>query len=613
MAGIVRRAIESTLGVKLHVRGEGCYYCGDDNYKEGPGVEISSVRMVPKGDVDLGMEGYHVAVVSPPQTPEKGECQQQQPALAPTIAYKPVSPQFSWASPCLYFLPADYTIYLKSDDCGDAGGGGIVSTFHVNRFLLGLRIQYFRNMFSSGMADSGTDSSTFYTDTFTPEALTIICRYVYLTSDPQEPTNLLWFCGVPGQSDKENETLLRELKEYIHLGQLDIMESIHTLRTLKPYVHYNGGSPPPASILTHLINVIKAAEYLGLDDLKSYITHTVTELAHNFTCRGPGCAVLLPKMLDKVYHEPLVPRFLLNNLVKTLGKAKAVQPLWKRSLIMMSSEAISYLITHIQTRILHDPVIKRTNEGGGTLAAFVLYVALAKLHRQVRGRSRDAGMWEKKLLDPLMKDFLTRVLAQDLCWCEYLVSREAAGLNVDITQALVQGIASRFMARENCEKIWRVVSNRDLEFWDEQAMKSAVEWFKKEWLSLSVTPPEPDPRTSARPPAAAAAGGGLQKKLPRLKEAYEPNFFATWDRRDLGLLGKEVGVEVEDLLAQGHRAGLPPRTPRRSADAGMGEVGRRRAPMGSGGGAVIPRVGAGGGRTGQSGGATLLNAPQGGG
>jgi len=610
--GIVWRAIEDATGVRLD---EG-YHC-----EAGPGVEVISVRIVQEGDVvDLSDEkGYNVSVVSTP--PENV----QQPA--PTINSGTINPRYGLGCQCRYFLPADYTIYLKSDDEGEeggggGGGGGIVSTFHVNRFLLGLRIPYFRNMFSSGMADSGTDSSTLYTDTFSAEALTIICRYIYLISDPR---NLFWFCGFTGQSDTENEALLQKLKNYIYLYQLDVTESVPTLSIPKPTsicadylrISSSDGLPPPVSVVTHLTNVVKAADYLGLDDLKSYITHTLTKLAHNFHCYGPGCAVLLPKMLDKAYSESVMPKSLLNNLVKILGQTKAVQPLWKRSLIMMSPEAISYLLTHIQNRILHDPIVKRTNEGGGILAAFVLYVALAKLRRQVRGKSRDAGAWEEKLITPLMEDFLTKQLAGDLSWCYYLVSRGAAGLDIDITQGLVRGITIRFMSRENCEKIWKVVSNRELEFWDEQAMKSVVEWFKKEWLSLSVTPPEPDPRTSARPigggaEVAPGGAGAPQKKVPRMKEAYEPNFFATWDRRDLILLGREVGVEVEDLLAQGHRAGLPPRTPRRSV--GIGEVGgsKRRDQVGqpgSGGGAVIPPVGTGGGRTGQSGGATLLNSP----
>ena len=328
----------------------------------------------------------------------------------------------------------------------------------------------------------------------------------------------------------------------------------------KPYTKasvpkpYERGSPPTVSIITHLVNVIKAADYLGLDDLKSYITHTLAEVAHNFHCYCSGCAVLLPKMLDTVYHESIVPRSLLDNLVKILGQTKAVQKLWRIGLITMSPEATSHLLTHMLSRIRHD-------QEGGTLAAFALYVALAKLHRQVCRKSRDPDAWEG-LLGPLMKDILPRLLAADLCWCESPVLRKAAGLDVDIIQGLVQHITSSFMARETCENIWGMVSNRKLEFWDEQAMKSVVEWFKKEWLSLSITPPEPDPRMCASPPP--GGGGGVVAKAPRMKEPYEPNFFATWNRRDLALLGQEMGVEVEDLLARGHRAGLPPRTPRRS-------------------------------------------------
>lgn len=576
-------------------------------------IEITSVlevRVVKGGMKD----GYHVSLLSEAEKlvwlHAEGGWNPPQPTLA---LGQPMNNRVSSICPLRYFLATDYTIYLKSDDTGE-----ILSTFSVNRFLLGLRIPYYRVMFSSGMADSETSSSNLYTDTFTAEALTVICRYIYMTTDSME--SLFWFSGLPGASTDETTVLKRNIANYISPG---ICEDKKT--SLCEKYAESGGAPLSASIMTHIIDVIKAADYLGLDDLKSYMLCVLARMAHEFDCYGQGCSMLLPKILNAVYGDQNIPMSVTTRIVSMLGQAKAVLPLWKRPLLMMRPEVLNHLVAKIKDRILYEPDGKRSNDGGGALGAFRLYIALARLRRQVGARSKDAINWDEKLLGPLL-DFCMRVLVADWKWCEHIVSRGTSSMYMDIIQELLEEIAGpKFMRRENCEKVWRVVRDTTLEFWCEKAEKGALEWFRSEWLSLSVTPPEPDPRTSARPIPSVPHSVNTTPRVPRMKEAYEPNFFATWDRGDLEALGKELDVDIEDLLAQGHRAGLPPRTPRRSIGKGVmrkrdlvrteldendaegveNEVAIFSGQGRLGGAAEIPPTG--GGRTVEADGATLLN------
>ena len=431
-----------------------------------------------------------------------------------------------------YFLATDYTIRLKCHETGK-----IVSTFAVSRFLLGLRIPYFRNMFSSGMADSDTSTSTLYTDIISLEALIVVCRYVYLL-DSGWMLPLFWFY-TPDCTDKIQ--LRKNIERYISPPRR--IRRTHRARRTRPpnkcedYFEAmdtsTGDTFLPPSIINHIVNVIKAADYLSLDDLKLYMVARLQELAHDFLCDGQGCAKLLPRILDTVYLDMNIPKSILESVVQQLGRTQSIMQLWKRPLIMVRPEALEYLVEKIKNRFLRSRyTVQGQLSPEGVGECYLLYSQLTDLRMQVEAKSKNTTTeWEEKLISPL-HDFCIPCLAANLAWFPRdSPSEHHIRLLKDI-------ISSRYMVNGDYEEVWKLRSKVQ--------GQDTLNWFKKNWLNLSLTPPQPNRKVNVCSSTPNAS---------RKRTVSEPNFFSTWTENSQKDLALELGVEVDDLLARGHTRG----------------------------------------------------------
>lgn len=450
-----------------------------------------------------------------------------------------------------YHLATDYTIQLLCHETGK-----ILSTFTTSRFLLGLRIPYFRNMFSSGMADSDTCTSKFYTDTMSLEALMVICRYVYLL----DTMPLFWFYTTSKSTENNKAAaavhqLRKKIELYISPPHWRSHPSKYCESYLKAIDSSTGDIFPPPSIIIHVVNVIKAADYLGLDDLKLYMLAKLKELAHDFSCSGQGCAKLLPQILDTIYSDMNIPKSVLEPLVQHLGQTQNIMKLWKRPLIMVRPEALEYLVGKIKNKFVESQCGNNNNNNmqgqsrfknvGG---CYLLYEKLVDLHMQVEAKAKStATEWQEKLITPL-HDFCIQHLASNITWfpTSYSPSETDVRLLGDI-------ISSRYMVKGDCEGFWRLGLEIGGELHDD-----ILKWFKRNWLNLSLTPPPPLQR--------GLNAGGVYSNVyssKKLAAASEPNFFSTWSENYLKVLALALGVEVDDLLARSHKR-RPPETPMRS-------------------------------------------------
>ncbi|KAF8476976.1 hypothetical protein BDZ91DRAFT_757573 [Kalaharituber pfeilii] len=466
-----------------------------------------------------------------------------------------------------YFFKPDYTIELKSEEFPDK----VLHTFRINRYLLGFRIPYFKNLFSSSFGDSDTMRSVFYTDTFTTESLQAICRYTYLLVEPS--MELFWYSsngnGDCGLLQKRVELYIAPAAEDEQIRHRNIIAGApdSTRNLCQQYFSDldSEGNLPPLDTIDQVMAVLKAADYLGIDDLRLYMLRILRLLGHNFVCMGKGCASIVPRIMNAAYQGVNMPESILSNAVNHMSEVKAVNQLWKRSLIEVHPDILSRLVENVKENLVREQRIT-SGKSDPIKDTYRLYASLIRLRQQTSKSKDTAKRWDDHLIVPLL-DFCTQQLARNFNWMDHGKSRlsadkaELTTVSIskleDITKGLLEVIASPpVMCMETCEGIWRGFKNWRVEMLHEEAYKRAVAWFKKNWLTLSVAGARAgrgkmgtDVRGSIGETGEATSTGLVLDTLTSARTEEAGNFFSTWQESDVEALAKEIGTAVEDMLA----------------------------------------------------------------
>ena len=496
---------------------------------QGPEVHIKSIR-ISKESLDAGEKGYTWSVL---KGNENAIANDEVPA---TLNSGPVfimpEPQ---DSPPKYFrelrrfLEPDFTIYLKSEDTPPK----LVTTFKVNRFMLGFRIPYFKTFFESDFEDANGIHSTLYTDSFSKESLLVVLRYIYLLTESR--VRNFWYISDETSDIDPSIVFNRYMKCQCRVEVLK--------RALEPY---DASDKPnkvdvrkymhPVKLIAQIKDVINAAEYLAMDDLKECMYTVLYTLAHGFQCSKSslglspeiGCHYIIPLILDALYY-PQNPPYIFDEALRHM--ANNIEQ-WKRPMLNMKPEILLLIVEKVKSRF------NTRNLPSNEVAK--VFTAMRDLHEKTLQSSETAEKWSDFLLPQLR--FLAEEVTLDLK-AAIFPARE----DVD-AEKLLGFIVAECLTRESCMRVYVDLSQVKKEYKNE--FEGCVAWFKRNWLSLSVA----EAYWPTGVPGMGAEGTYL---------GMSRNFFGNWKKEVLGELSEMLGVEVGDLLAVGSvvertRTGLVP-------------------------------------------------------
>ncbi|KAI5811015.1 hypothetical protein DFH27DRAFT_520487 [Peziza echinospora] len=407
-----------------------------------------------------------------------------------------------------FFVEADYTLHLSSELSPHTR----TCSFGVNRILLGIRIPYFQTFFSSGFGDSKADHSVLYTDAFSKESLQAIVRYVHLL--PLDPVGF-WYV-----SDSPNHVSAFST----YLGQ-----AANVSKDAPPHVFSTEDTIAITTGVELIVNVLRAADYLAADDLEEYMLVLLSQLIHPTLCtRQPIItATLIPKIFTLCHQFPnVVPQSFLDSILDIMAQRSSITTIWKRPLLNVPPDVIDNLIGRTIAINSDTPV-----------TVFLLYIAVHTLRSKTSKSKATAETWDRLILKPIA-DYAADYLSKDLTAIIPRLQTQLMSPSVATSYAksatfelLLEISSATHLTPKNCHSVWTSFHAMNVRKWHPDAFANCLNWFKKNWLTLSVGPAiAPD-----------------QKTAEGVKKGFS-NFFSQWPEEDLSSLGAAVGVSPTDLL-----------------------------------------------------------------
>ncbi|KAH8148381.1 uncharacterized protein LAJ45_07482 [Morchella importuna] len=486
-------------------------------------------------------------------------------------------------------LPAsmlpDFEIHLKAP-----GNRPSFCAVKVHKFLLARRIPYYETFFNSKFGDASGNTSTIYTEDFTPFSLWIAAGYVYR----QELKELLNPC--PG------------FRNYItlHLNNPHKAQSCNSCVTDRTL--------PDIEIADKFVDITRAARYLQCVTLENSALYLLSELGHRFECTGRGCSIFVPHILDVVAKSDISGQRILDNGISLLALLSNITPLWKRPLLNCSPSVLELLIAKVASN---------SQKEGEERRAIRLFETISDLRRHTLA-SKNAKDWDTKLLVPLMEhtvefiakafDSLEVTTGLIRVFHPYNLSKPVGG------ELLSMVMSNKTLREETCRQIFigimELAQKRGTVPEVEQAKRDCIAWFKRKWVTLTFSPAirtpvkptkaksspqeyaifkdrEPDdqedstepPRTPTsthwRGPPLASPESGTKKKLS-IDTSDDGNFFSAWSEEDLAKLTSVIPASIADLVAKSPQSPAvddrykPVRTPRGNSSPRRGGVSRGR-------------------------------------
>ncbi|KAG0644105.1 hypothetical protein HOY80DRAFT_218084 [Tuber brumale] len=388
-------------------------------------------------------------------------------------------------------LMPDFTIHLK-----EPGDKVPVHSAKVHRFLLPIRIAYFKTQFSSAFRDAHATEATFYTEEFTNFGLWAVISYVY---DAE-----LWSMFGSYELDK-------------HMNSSPVSPGGSPDCTL-----YNTPSTktPPVEIIDRLFEIVRAADFLQITDLKHWAHYSIVRMAHEFTCVGARCAHIVPYVLDQVYNCEVSDTWIFNKGLDLLS-GRGIKGLWKRPLLKCNDAVITALVTKV-----------REEMSASEQKMVEIYLRIHK-HASLVATSNLREDWHQKIIDPLL-DYGALIAADKLDSSKIIgpistVLKATTIAKPGIHDLITRAASPKTINQKNCPRIFRGIRQLEKAIAPKksealrEAKETVIIWLRKNWLSLSLIP-APDRR--------------------------EGNYFSAWGDKDQQLLAAELRIPVPELLAQ---------------------------------------------------------------
>ena len=388
-------------------------------------------------------------------------------------------------------LMPDFTIHLK-----ELGDKVPVHSVKVHRFLLPIRMAYFKTQFSSAFRDAHATEATFYTEEFTNCGLWAVISYVYGTE--------LW--SMFGSY---------ELDKHMNCSPVSPGGSPDCSLYKTP-----GAKTPPVEIIDRLFEIVRAADFLQITDLKNWAHYSIVRMAHEFTCVGASCAYIVPYVLDQVYNCEVSDNWIFNKGLGLLS-TRGIKSLWKRPLLKCNDAIITALVTKV-----------REEMSASEQKMIEIYL---RVHAQVSlvATSEMKEDWHRKIIDPLL-DHGALIAADKLDSSKIIrpistVLKAATPVKPGIHDLITRAASPKTVNQRNCSRVFRGIRRLEKEIAPtksealHEAKETLIAWLRKDWLTLSLTP---------------------------ALDGHEGNYFSTWDDRDQQRLALELKISVSELLAQ---------------------------------------------------------------
>ncbi|PUU73638.1 hypothetical protein B9Z19DRAFT_1134844 [Tuber borchii] len=388
-------------------------------------------------------------------------------------------------------LMPDFTIHLK-----EMGDKVPVHSVKVHRFLLPIRIAYFRAQFSSAFRDAHATEATFYTEEFTNCGLWAVISYVYDTE--------LW--SMFGNY---------ELDKHMNCSPVSPGGSPDCSLYKTP-----GAKMPPVEIIDRLFEIVRAADFLQITDLKHWAHYSIVRMAHEFTCIGASCANIVPYVLDRVYNCEVSDNWIFNKGLDLLS-TRGIKGLWKRPLLKCNDAIITALVTKV-----------REEMSANEQKMIEIYLRV-HAHASLVATSDLKEDWHQKIIDPLL-DHGALIAADKLDSSKITrpistVLKAPTPVKPGIHDLITRAASPKTINQRNCSRVFRGIRRLEKDIAPtkfealHEAKETLIAWLRKNWLTLSLTP-APD--------------------------GHEGNYFSTWDDRDQQRLAAELKISVPELLAQ---------------------------------------------------------------
>ncbi|KAI5836851.1 hypothetical protein DFP73DRAFT_344417 [Morchella snyderi] len=479
----------------------------------------------------------------------------------------------------------DFEIHLKAP-----GNRPSFCPIKVHKFLLAWRIPYYETFFNSKFGDASGNTSTVYTEDFTPFSLWMVAGYVY----QRELKELL--DPYPG------------FRNYITLH----LNNPHKIQSCNSCV--SDRTLPDLEIADKFVDIARAARYLQCVTLENSALYLLSELGHRFRCTGRGCSIFVPHILDVVAKSDVAGQRILDNGISLLALPSNITPLWKRPLLGCSPSILELLIAKVTSN---------SQKEGEERRAIKLFETISDLRRHTLA-SKNAKDWDTRLLVPVMErtvEFIAKAFDSSevtagliRVFHPYNLSKPVGG------ELLSMVVSNKTLREENCRQIFIgimvLAQTRGTVPEIELAKRDCIAWFKRKWVTLTFSPAiripvrptkaknspqedavfkdrEPDNQEdSAEPPrtptsthwrgSPLASPESVERKRLSIDTSDDANFFSAWSEEELEKLASVIPASIADLVAKSPQSPAvddrykPARTPRGNSSPRHGGVSRGR-------------------------------------
>ncbi|KAK6526800.1 hypothetical protein TWF281_010001 [Arthrobotrys megalospora] len=419
---------------------------------------------------------------------------------------------------------------------------------HLHRFIVITSIPYYKYLDLTSrlrFSDTSSNSSTLPFPTVTYYALRVIQRWLY------------------------NPLRIGEVIEEFEPGA-----HLYLLSNCKR--QDRNGYPPPLATAKGIIEVARAADYLGITELTDWSDKILRKMCHGLhKCGGTSCRTMVPFIFDEVYKSGGMG--LSEQLSKDIKNflAMNVESMWKRPVIMLDDGCLEELVETFKGLHVGCGVpspgsgVNNPNVAGKKKSRNVLFedgVVTKPLHwwhlylelNSVRvsvltSASGNANRWMEKLLGPTMEHCvheITRGFNDPRLAADLQSKMEDGSFQKDLVVEMLMMVtmSSVFageaagelsipfekppLTRRTVKAVFEGIVN--LRTWDGRdgewgkAEKRVLDFLGREWMTIVVS------------------GEGKDGK----------SGFANWRPAMLGALSTKLRVSKEDLLGTGARKGL---------------------------------------------------------
>ncbi|KAK6350218.1 hypothetical protein TWF696_006454 [Orbilia brochopaga] len=411
-------------------------------------------------------------------------------------------------------------------------GSTTYADIQVHRAILTASVPYYKylSLRTVRFSDTTSDTSTLPHPTITPYSLRVIQTWLY--------------------SPLRIGEVLEAAEPHAHL---------YLLATCKR--QDRNGYPPPLTTVRGLVEVARAADYLGMEELARWTARLLRRLCHGLDkCTGNRCRATVPFVLERIWESGGLG--LPSELVEDLKRYIASHPdtMWKRPVIALPDaliegivEAFADVIGQTQTvtsvlEISRDGEVKRKwkkdDPAGEPLVWWDAFTSVNKVRAAVKTATgvtfTQMARWDEKLLGPVIERCVHELAKGfDDTWLSDELMRKMEGnsfereLVVDLLMmvtttsvvAVAEGLvpfARPPLNRKTVRAVFEgMVNLRKWDGWDSEWMtleRRVVQYLQREWMTIAVN----------------GENGG----------------FAAWRPAMLTVASRKMRVAIDDLLGK---------------------------------------------------------------